>query len=206
MPRKSNPNWTLHTNVLRVVNTPGQAGTGTRLWQCKYCGYEQTSTITRVIKHLTGIVCTNHCAPCDKVPKPIADQLISENHPAMATTVRGSQSSQDALHDAFVGEFSEFEPTSEEGASTQPSSSGTRKRVHSGESQQDDFSRHDRGTGESQPPRQTTLPGRVSSQMWIKERQRVAEMEIARTLIECNISFNVLRTEHGEGWCEQFHR
>ena len=31
--------------------------------------------------------------------------------------------------------------------------------------------------------------------MWIKEWQRVAEMEIVRTLIECNISFNVLRTE-----------
>ena len=44
-------------------------------------------------------------------------------------------------------------------------------------------------------PMLTTLPSRVNSQSWVKEHQKVAKMEIACTLIDCNISFNVLRTD-----------
>ena len=40
---------------------------------------------------------------------------------------------------------------------------------------------------------QGTLPGVVASTAWQKQRQRAAEIEIERTHIECNISFNVLR-------------
>ncbi|KAH7441232.1 hypothetical protein KP509_03G029900 [Ceratopteris richardii] len=42
---------------------------------------------------------------------------------------------------------------------------------------------------------QSTLPSHISSLSWMKERQRVAEMEICCTLFECNIPFNMLRTD-----------
>ena len=93
-----------------------------------------------------------------------------------------------------MGEYTDIETGTEGGGSSQPSSSGTRKRVHSEDQEDDDILHGDRGERESRPQWQTTLPARVSLQMWVKERQRVVEMEIARTPIECNVSFNVLRT------------
>ena len=117
------------------------------------------------------------------MPQDIRDQLIAENFGAMgdAGKSKGSQHTKDALHDAFVGEAT---------ASSAPSetlSSPSRKRTRMMEDTED--------THDVSVPMQTTLPSRVNSQSWVKERQRVAEMEIARTLIECNISLNVLRTD-----------
>ena len=185
MPRKTNPYWTLHTNVLRVVNTPSQQGSGTRLWACKYCGEQYTSSITRVVRHLTGKECTNQCGPCKAVPQDIRDELIQKHYPAMgsANNVGGGRSTEDALHEAFIGGVT---GTGAHGASS------VQKRPRIG-GDDEDLLPHGSGTGEA--ARQTTLPSRITSQSWVKERQRVAEMEIARTLIDCNIAFNVLRTD-----------
>ena len=43
-------------------------------------------------------------------------------------------------------------------------------------------------------PTQSTLPRALGSLSWLKERQRIANLEIGRTVIECNLSFNVLQT------------
>ncbi|MCO5558180.1 hypothetical protein L7F22_011759 [Adiantum nelumboides] len=109
MPRRPNPLWAEHTNVLRVVNTSGQAGSGTRTWVCKYCGEQMTSTITRVLKHLTGIGTTGHCGGCEAVPPALRDALILEHFPPGSTA--SSQSggaraaaiaAEDALQDALL--------------------------------------------------------------------------------------------------------
>ncbi|MCO5576984.1 hypothetical protein L7F22_030805 [Adiantum nelumboides] len=130
MPRRPNPLWAEHTNVLRVVNTSGQAGSGTRTWVCKYCGEQMTSTITRVLKHLTGIGTTGHCGGCEAVPPALRDALILEHFPPGSTA--SSQSggahaaaiaAEDALQDALLGDIGGS-------ASALPSFAGTsRKRA-----------------------------------------------------------------------------
>ncbi|MCO5596721.1 hypothetical protein L7F22_050789 [Adiantum nelumboides] len=107
MPKPTNPLWKEHTNVIEVVNTPGQAGTGCRKWSCKYCGFTMSSTITRVVMHLTGINCTNNCGKCEMVPPGVREALIAEKFPACATTDKGkvAQQTQDRLQDALLGQL-----------------------------------------------------------------------------------------------------
>ncbi|MCO5583016.1 hypothetical protein L7F22_036922 [Adiantum nelumboides] len=114
MPRKTNPIWSVHTNVLSIITTSSQQGSGTRLWQCKYCGDQYTSTITRVKRHLTGIGCTDQIGACEKIPPLLKQQLIDEYFPASASSLRGALSTQDALHDAFVGELETLGAETEE--------------------------------------------------------------------------------------------
>lgn len=128
MPRQSNPGWSLHTNVLQVINTGSQKGTGTRQWQCKYCGDVQTSTITRVKKHLTGIGCADNTGACKQIPERLRDELRAEWFPTMSASssaTRGSRSAQDALHDAMVGDLDDTETE----ATTDTPTSSKRSRV-----------------------------------------------------------------------------
>ena len=134
-----------------------------------------TSSITRVVRHLTGINCTNNCGACTKVPKRVRDKLIMENFPALHKG-KASTNTQDALQDALLGEFGDPSTQAQEGFAPRNM-----------QEERDDNAVH--------VPRQTTLALRVHSQSWVREPQKVAMMEIAQTLVECNMSFNVLRTE-----------
>ncbi|MCO5593849.1 hypothetical protein L7F22_047867 [Adiantum nelumboides] len=90
MPRKTNPIWSVHTNLLSIITISSQQGSGTRLWQCKYCGDQYTSTITRVKKQLTGIGCIDQIGACEKIPPPLKQQLIEEYFPVGAPSLRGT--------------------------------------------------------------------------------------------------------------------
>ncbi|MCO5592809.1 hypothetical protein L7F22_046812 [Adiantum nelumboides] len=83
------------------------AGTGWRKWSCKYCGFTMSSTITRVVMHLTGINCTNNCGKCKLVPPGVREALIAGKFPAFATTDKGkvTQQTQDRLQDALLGQL-----------------------------------------------------------------------------------------------------
>ncbi|MCO5549437.1 hypothetical protein L7F22_002908 [Adiantum nelumboides] len=110
MPRRPNPLWAEHTTVLRVVNTGGQAGSGTRTGVCKYCGEQITSTITRVLKHLTGIGTIGHCGGCEAVLRASRDALILEHFPPGSTASSQSggaraAAAEDALQDALLGDI-----------------------------------------------------------------------------------------------------
>jgi hypothetical protein len=50
------------------------------------------------------------------------------------------------------------------------------------------------GVSSQSQSRQSTLQGSLGNHSWVKERQRLAEIEIGRTVIECNLSFNILKT------------
>ncbi|MCO5567419.1 hypothetical protein L7F22_021110 [Adiantum nelumboides] len=149
MPRRPNPLWAEHTNVLRVVNTSGQAGSGTRTWVCKYCGEQMTSTITRVLKHLTGIGTTEHCGGCEAVPPALRDALILEHFPPGSTA--SSQSggaraaaiaAEDALQDALLGDIGGS-------ASALPSFAGTsRKRARVSQAEDEGASASAASTGQ----------------------------------------------------------
>ncbi|MCO5562152.1 hypothetical protein L7F22_015778 [Adiantum nelumboides] len=149
MPRRPNPLWAEHTNVLRVVNTSRQAGSGTRTWVCKYCGEQMTSTITRVLKHLTGIGTTGHCGGCEAVPPALRDALILEHFPPGSTA--SSQSggaraaaiaAEDALQDALLGDIGGS-------ASALPSFAGTsRKRARVSQAEDEGASASAASTGD----------------------------------------------------------
>ncbi|MCO5586247.1 hypothetical protein L7F22_040186 [Adiantum nelumboides] len=148
MPRRPNPLWAEHTNVLRVVNTSGQAGSGTRTWVCKYCGEQMTSTITRVLKHLTGIGTIGHCGGYEAVPPALRDALILEYFPPGSTA--SSQSggaraaaiaAKDALQDALLGDIGGS-------ASALPSFAGTsRKRARVSQAEDEGTSASAASTG-----------------------------------------------------------
>lgn len=123
--------------MLHIINTPGQASSGCHRWSCKFCNFTLTSSITRVVRHLTGIDCTNNCGASTKVPKAVKEMLIAENFLAMvaAGKVKGSQKTQDTLQDAFLGEYGDSSTHTDEGfvsqsvAGEQPSVSRKRARV-----------------------------------------------------------------------------
>ncbi|MCO5547194.1 hypothetical protein L7F22_000637 [Adiantum nelumboides] len=148
MPRRPNPLWAEHTNVLRVVNTSRQAGSGTRTWVCKYCGEQMTSTITRVLKHLIGIGTTGHCGGYEAVPPALRDALILEHFPPGSTA--SSQSggaraaatgTEDALQDALLGDIGGS-------ASALPSFAGTsRKRARVSQAEDEGASASTASTG-----------------------------------------------------------
>ncbi|MCO5612248.1 hypothetical protein L7F22_066512 [Adiantum nelumboides] len=116
MPKPTNPLWKEHTNVIEVVNTPGQAKTGCRKWSCKYCGFTMSSTITRVVMHQSGINCTNNCSKCKMVPPGVREALNVEKFPAFATTDKGkvAQQTQDRLQDALLGQLGDSSTQMEE--------------------------------------------------------------------------------------------
>ncbi|MCO5586283.1 hypothetical protein L7F22_040222 [Adiantum nelumboides] len=142
MPHKPNPVWDKHTNVIRLVTTPGQQGSGTRHWQCKYYGESQTSTITRILKHLTGIGTANHCHGCERIPPLVKEEPIREHFSAAySVPSRGSSMSQDASQDALLGDLgdSHVDAGMLSGQQTSvPSSGGTsRKRARGDPSSHD---------------------------------------------------------------------
>ncbi|MCO5577295.1 hypothetical protein L7F22_031122 [Adiantum nelumboides] len=173
MPRKPNPVWDVHTNVIRLDTTPGQQG--------------------------SGIVTANYCHGCERISPLAKEELIREHFSAAySVPLRESSMSQDALQDVSLGNLgdSHVDAGMSSGQQTsQPSSGGTSRKRARVQSQDEEGSGDDQSTAPTAAPRHTTLPSRVHSQSWVKERQKVAEMEIACTLVECNIAFNVLRTD-----------
>ncbi|MCO5577617.1 hypothetical protein L7F22_031448 [Adiantum nelumboides] len=106
MPRKPNPVWDVHTNVIRLVTTPGQQG--------------------------SGIGTANHCHGCERIPPLVKEELIREHFSAAySVPSRGSSMSQDALQDALLGDLgdSHVDAGMSSGQQTsQPSSGGTSKK------------------------------------------------------------------------------
>ncbi|MCO5607442.1 hypothetical protein L7F22_061638 [Adiantum nelumboides] len=71
-----------------------------------------TSTITRVLKHLTGIGTTGHCGGCEAVPPALRNALILEHFPPWSTASSQSggaraaaTAAEDALQDALLGDI-----------------------------------------------------------------------------------------------------
>ncbi|MCO5612282.1 hypothetical protein L7F22_066547 [Adiantum nelumboides] len=111
MPRKPNPVWDVHTNVIRLVTTPGQQG--------------------------SGIGTANRCHGWERIPSLVKEELIREHFSAAySVPSRRSSMSEDALQDALLGDLgdSHVDAGMSSGQQTsQPSSGGTsRKRARLG--------------------------------------------------------------------------
>ncbi|KAH7421084.1 hypothetical protein KP509_13G039800 [Ceratopteris richardii] len=152
MSKKTHPYWKAHT-ILSPEPTPtSSSGGGTKYWQCKYCKSSYSSTITRVICHVSGIG-GNGIGGCTSVPRDIADVVIAEQGHIFKGKVLPGREKRAEEDDALLHDHSDV-------GSTQ-----SRKRAHMEDASQSSCASDSHH-----------------------------EVEIALTLVECNISFNVLRT------------
>ncbi|KAH7443543.1 hypothetical protein KP509_02G039600 [Ceratopteris richardii] len=209
MPKSSHPYWKEHTFV---QGQSGQRqGSGTKSWQCMYCESIYSSTITRVICHVSGLG-GHGIGGCQKVPKEVADKVIGENGQLLRGRVAPGREELAERDDALLRPSSSSLYSHRDPSPSMPSSASTddigRTLKRPASSFVDDTSTQNtpgisNAAASGIPPTsvsipdqsQSTLRSRVFSDSWVKERKRIAEIEIARTLIECNLSFNVLRTE-----------
>ncbi|KAH7426158.1 hypothetical protein KP509_11G087100 [Ceratopteris richardii] len=147
-------------------------------WTCKYCGKRYTSGATRLLQHLTKL--GGQVAACKEIPDHIASEIRQK--------MMGSPSTL---------------PTSVRGYASHPSRASASTSSHEGESH---FQDSNIGSSSQSPTqrdsqshaRQSGLgqaPGHVRSSLtWIKEKQKIADIEIARTVIMENLSFNLLNS------------
>lgn len=178
MPKPTSPYW----DDLTIFIGPSTSGSGGRKWRCRFCNLEANSTITRVLRHASklggkGIV------KCPNVPQAVADKILRENSFLMQEAV-GSQGGVSRVE----GDDILLEPLDDEIASLVGSSSQQKRARPSDGDTPTPTSSH------CGAPKQASLASSLGTLSWRKERMRIADIEIARTFIECNLSFNVART------------
>ncbi|KAH7282747.1 hypothetical protein KP509_35G045900 [Ceratopteris richardii] len=159
-------------------------------WHCKYCGRIQTSSVTRLLIHLCKL--GGECSTCNGIPDDVYEECRKKNLPLKRR--KGSLPQHEVVspdhEDIGIGNAPSISigsaaPTMsshecEEGTSLPKRNKGV----------------CESGSGSSRQPTLAQVSGGVSRTLaFLKERQRVAEIEIARTIIECNLPFNVLRLD-----------
>ncbi|KAH7439143.1 hypothetical protein KP509_04G047200 [Ceratopteris richardii] len=147
-------------------------------WTCKYYGKRYTSGATRLLQHLTKF--GGQVAACKEIPDHIASEIRQKmlgspstlstsvtgyaSHPSRASASTSSHEGESHFQDSNIGSSSQS-PT------------------------QRDSQSHARQSGLGQ-----ALGHVRSSLTWIKEKQKIADIEIARTVIMENLSFNLLNS------------
>ncbi|KAH6557952.1 hypothetical protein KP509_1Z084900 [Ceratopteris richardii] len=183
MPRTISSVWKDHTVSHSLASEVG-SGSGTRRWVCKYCGKTYCTTTTRLIRHVSGLGGMGIGA-CTAVPSEIAEAVQKENNLAQAATSarrrESAATSIDLLEEAEVAM-----------GGVGPSCSKARSRTSS---QCEEHDSDDPMNESSQRPKQRELHSSFLSVGLQKQRQKVAEIEIERCILECNLSFNVVRTD-----------
>ncbi|KAH6555369.1 hypothetical protein KP509_1Z261600 [Ceratopteris richardii] len=146
-------------------------------WTCKYCGKRYTSGATRLLQHISKL--GGQVAACKEIPDHIASEIRQKmmgSPSTLPTSVRGYASHSSRATDS-TSSHEEESPFHDSNV---------------GSSSQSPLQR------ESQSMRQSGLgqaPGHVKSSLtWIKEKQKIADIEIARTVIMENLSFNLLNS------------
>lgn len=181
MPRPTHRYWEMHTTL---VNIP-HAGSGTREWQCKYCLGVFSSTLTRLIRHLSargggGI------GGCKVVPNDVAQAVIREN-PSLFPAVVHPQQQHGLDDDAVYAEGTEDIGTSHGRAEKRPHIDAPSRYAPSSSSGAT-------GVSSSSPHLRSSSQPAITSTTFARDRQRLASIEIGRTVIQCNLSFHVLKT------------
>ncbi|KAH7430584.1 hypothetical protein KP509_08G004800 [Ceratopteris richardii] len=159
------------------------------LWHCKYCGRIQTSSVTRLLIHFCKL--GGKCARCTEIPDNMYEECRRKYLPLKRR--KGSFAENEVVSPDYVDSKRVNCPSISIGLDL------VAPTMSSCEHDEVDVSKKAKGMGNSTSSRQPTLAqasGGVSGTItFLRERQRLAEIEIARTVIECNISFNVLRLD-----------
>ena len=182
--------WERHAVTLMA---PKHAS-GARRWKCKYCGKVSTSSSTRFIKHVTSIK-GGGIAICSLAP-PEVIMDVNATFPGLIAKYKAEHNDVIEEEDPSLLEVASTPSTPFVTPTASPSASASASGCASGS-----------GTATSTlkrkptpPPtsfkssKQPTLFECQNTVSALRERQRLAEIEIARAVIECNLSFNVLQT------------
>ncbi|KAH7306502.1 hypothetical protein KP509_22G016000 [Ceratopteris richardii] len=179
MPRAVSGVWDAHAACHSLASGSKSSGSGTRKWVCKYCGKNFTTTTTRLISHVSGVG-GGGISACEKVPPEIAE-VIQREH-------RSAQQGQEARRREMAATYVEM--MDDVDTSVSQATSTMKGRLASQRDEEDT----------SVPPlsqraRQATMSSSFMSSALQKQRMKVAEIEIERCILQCNLSFNVVRTD-----------
>ncbi|KAH7425014.1 hypothetical protein KP509_11G036900 [Ceratopteris richardii] len=182
MPRGISPLWGIHTTHNELVNNTS-SGSGTRRWACKYCGKQFSTRTTRLIRHVSGLGGSG-ISGCTEVPEDIAE-IVRKEHKlsqdaAMARRREFLAASQDILEE--VEEIGQ-------------SASTLKSRTSSVRDENEGFNPSEEHSSKKFKASHSSLHSTFLSTGLLKQRQRVADIEIERCILECNIPFNVVRTD-----------
>ena len=167
-PREKNKNFDKHT----INVTSDEKRSNSHHWTCKYCGKSYTSGATLLLAHLSKL--GGQVAGCKEIPQEYADEIV------LQMRGRGAPPRSETTHE--VG--SNIAAASTISGSASGSVAAKRHR------EDGDDELHG-----MQPTISQVTGAKRGSTAFLRERQRLADVEIARTIIDCNLAFNVLNTE-----------
>ena len=152
-----------------INNERTQGSSGTWKWTCKYCNKTYQSSVTRLLAHLSKQ--GGQIAPCKVITQALADS-IANKYSLIRNTSRGGASSASA-------------PILIPSENESPTASGSASNYQSKRPRESD----------KMPLRQSDIGTHVYQPAYVKSQMKVANQEIARTVINCNLSFNVLKAK-----------
>ena len=157
-------------------------------WTCKYCG-KSYSSVTRLLQHVGKV--GGQVAPCKEVPQQISEEVFKKIRGPSVDTSRDTKAFDEVVsppEDTVSSPHNAGHATSfSASASVSGNASASSKRQ-----------RFVSPTSSKQPTLAQATGGVMGPTSHLKERQHRAEEEIACTIIECNLSFNVLKVPRWE--------
>ena len=161
-----------------IENEKPPGSSGTWKWKCKYCGKTYQSSVTRLLAHLSKQ--GGQIAPCKGIPQALADSIVHKYSLIRNTSKGGGGGSSSTFvpTDASI-------PSENECPAASGSASGSASNYQSKRPREFD----------TIPLRQTHIGYQVREPMYVKSMMKAANQEIARTVITCNLSFNLLKAK-----------
>ncbi|KAH7277076.1 hypothetical protein KP509_39G033300 [Ceratopteris richardii] len=182
MPRAMSNVWDAYTVTHVLASGSSASGSGTRRWACKYCGKSFSTTTTRLISHVSGVGGGGIFA-CEKVPPEIAEAIKNEHRLAQ----QGKEARRREMEATYVELMDDVDPSHSEASQ--------RARTVSQRDEEDESTSPSCHPPPMQRPKQGSLHSSMLSSALQKQRQKVVEIEIERCILQCNLSFNVVRTD-----------
>ncbi len=175
-PRDKNINFDKHT----INVAPDEKRSNSHHWTCKYCGKSYTSGATRLLAHLSKL--GGQVAGCKEIPQAYADEIV------LQMRARGAPPPTSAPSETTYEEASNIGASSAAASTVSGSASGSGAGKRLRTNVEDEL--------HGMQPTLSQVTGiKKGSTAFLRERQRLADIEIARTIIDCNLAFNVLKTE-----------
>ena len=183
MVREKNPTWEAHASHFAPTNNKNKSYE----WTCKYCGKTTSSGLTRFEEHLAKV--GGNIAPCKGVPQAIADEVFKRIQANPRRKHNFVEIEETVPSHAPPSRAHAEGPTQ---STTNTSSPMASCGMMGADASDSDTSR--RAVRLKQPTIVEASGGKVTLRSTIEQLQHEAEGEIACTIIECNLSFNVLQT------------
>ncbi|KAH7430719.1 hypothetical protein KP509_08G011400 [Ceratopteris richardii] len=186
MPQGISNFWTIHISSHELIN-PTNSGLGTWRWICKYCA-KSLSTTTPPYSTCEKNRRAWRITLCKSSPWHI--WAVRHEHNLMKEVVTSRRHDRHEYMVAFVDILEYLEV----GPSARASASSYRSCICTQREGSESFAHLNNFEPPSPRPRQWGLHSSYISTDLQKQHQKIAKIEIERYILECNLSFNVVRT------------